>query len=204
MPPQENLPSDLQPLCRRQAIELSDVRWAYDVAQLIQILEEELSKRPNNKTGDSARWYIRWIQRKSVYWTLRYLVALFGSMSTALGIFGMMLLREDPLNWRYILTVSVFLGVGIPHLIPHRWTIKGPLFYIKSSWILSVTAALLIFIIFYGRLLFLTPSENPEKTKLLNSVVTFTIILLLQLTGLLTLAMKKRISAKQSPPRNNA
>lgn len=39
MPDSTDLPDDLAPLTRRQAIELTDVRWDYDVAQLIEALE---------------------------------------------------------------------------------------------------------------------------------------------------------------------
>jgi hypothetical protein len=46
MPSLQDLPGTLAPLARRQACELSDSRWKYDVGQLIQVLEESLKSRP--------------------------------------------------------------------------------------------------------------------------------------------------------------
>jgi hypothetical protein len=53
MPRAEDLPQDLQPLARHQAIELSDNRWDFDVAQLIDTLEKLLGQR---KPPGVARW----------------------------------------------------------------------------------------------------------------------------------------------------
>lgn len=39
MPKPNELPDELEPLTRRQAIELSDTRWSYDVSKLIRVLE---------------------------------------------------------------------------------------------------------------------------------------------------------------------
>ena len=45
MPKQQDLPEDLAKLTRRNAIELSDHRWANDVDQLIDVMEKVLAKR---------------------------------------------------------------------------------------------------------------------------------------------------------------
>jgi hypothetical protein len=42
MPRPDDLPDALAPLARRQALEISDLRWSYDVGQLINILDQEL------------------------------------------------------------------------------------------------------------------------------------------------------------------
>lgn len=42
MPRKELLPEPLQPLARRNALELSDVRWSYDVGRLLETLDEVL------------------------------------------------------------------------------------------------------------------------------------------------------------------
>ena len=49
MPKREDLPAPLQPLLRRQAIELSDTRWAYDVNRLVENLTNRL--RPARVDG---------------------------------------------------------------------------------------------------------------------------------------------------------
>lgn len=46
MPDTTQLPEDLQPLCRRNAIELSDKRWEYDVTQLRDTLKKALDIDP--------------------------------------------------------------------------------------------------------------------------------------------------------------
>jgi hypothetical protein len=46
MPEPADLPEDLQPLCRRNAIELTDKRWSYDVSQLIETLKKTLGVEP--------------------------------------------------------------------------------------------------------------------------------------------------------------
>ncbi len=46
VPDASDLPEDLQPLCRRNAIELTDKRWSYDVSQLIETLKKTLGVQP--------------------------------------------------------------------------------------------------------------------------------------------------------------
>ena len=45
MPRMEELPGDLQPIARHQAIELSDSRWDHDVSQLIQSLDRKIGRQ---------------------------------------------------------------------------------------------------------------------------------------------------------------
>jgi hypothetical protein len=46
MPDSADLPEDMQALCRRNAIELTDKRWSYDVSQLIETLKKTLGVEP--------------------------------------------------------------------------------------------------------------------------------------------------------------
>jgi hypothetical protein len=46
MPGGDELPDDLKPLSRRNAIELTDKRWEYDVSQLVETLNKALGVRP--------------------------------------------------------------------------------------------------------------------------------------------------------------
>ena len=50
MPAAEDLPEDLQPLCRRNAIELSEQHWDEGVQRLLQALETALKPQPRPKT----------------------------------------------------------------------------------------------------------------------------------------------------------
>jgi TIR domain len=56
MPAPEQLPAELRPLARRNAIELSDLRWRYDCQRLMTALDELLNEPPEPKpTGDGDR-----------------------------------------------------------------------------------------------------------------------------------------------------
>ena len=65
MPEPDDLPEDLQALCRRNAIELTDKRWNFDVSQLIDALRKVLplpppSPRPQPQPlPPPAAWYRR-------------------------------------------------------------------------------------------------------------------------------------------------
>ena len=47
MPEPDDLPEELQALCRRNAIELTDKRWNFDVSQLIDALRKALDIKPS-------------------------------------------------------------------------------------------------------------------------------------------------------------
>jgi hypothetical protein len=56
MPALEALPADLKPLARRNALELTDKRWDYDVSQLVATLRRSLGLVPGIFTPSSWRW----------------------------------------------------------------------------------------------------------------------------------------------------
>jgi hypothetical protein len=60
MPKPEQLPAELQTLARRQAYELSDRRWEFDVNQLVESLESIVGPRIK-KDLTSTPW---WKQKK--------------------------------------------------------------------------------------------------------------------------------------------
>jgi len=64
MPKAEQLPVELQSLARRQAYELSDRRWEFDVDQLVQSLESILGPRLK-KDSPATPW---WKNKKKVGW----------------------------------------------------------------------------------------------------------------------------------------
>jgi hypothetical protein len=49
MPSDSQVPADIQPLLRRQAIEITDTRWDYDVGRVIDHLEKVLEGSPRRK-----------------------------------------------------------------------------------------------------------------------------------------------------------
>jgi hypothetical protein len=57
MPAAEELPPDLAPLARRQAIEISDANFDHDIERLIRALESELSETEPRQTAAPARRY---------------------------------------------------------------------------------------------------------------------------------------------------
>ena len=44
MPDPDDLPPDIAPITRRNALELSDTRWRYDVGRLTRTLDERLAE----------------------------------------------------------------------------------------------------------------------------------------------------------------
>ena len=56
MPAPETLPEDLKPLARRNALELTDKRWDYDVSQLILTLRHALGLAPRTSAPRGWRW----------------------------------------------------------------------------------------------------------------------------------------------------
>lgn len=63
MPKAEELPADLQTLARRQAYELSDRRWEFDVDHLVESLEPIVG--PRKKDSEKVPW---WKQKKKIGW----------------------------------------------------------------------------------------------------------------------------------------
>ncbi len=67
MPDTQQLPEDLQSLCRRNAIEITDKRWEYDVTQLrdtlIKALSIEPPPRPNPPQPPPAPTEVAWYRR---------------------------------------------------------------------------------------------------------------------------------------------
>lgn len=55
MPTEEELPPELAPLARRQAQELSNTRWDYDVSRLIEALERWLAKAQQKTATDDVQ-----------------------------------------------------------------------------------------------------------------------------------------------------
>jgi hypothetical protein len=54
LPPADQLPPDLQPLLRRQAIEISNKRWRYDTDQLIKFLVQKAGIQPRKAAAQRA------------------------------------------------------------------------------------------------------------------------------------------------------
>lgn len=66
MPKQQDLPDILAKLSRRNAIELSDVRWHTDVAELIEVMERVLAKREEAaRLEEAARQAVAERQRQA-------------------------------------------------------------------------------------------------------------------------------------------
>jgi hypothetical protein len=61
MPPATDLPNELKPLVARQAVELSDQRWDYDVGRLVSVLERVLTDAA--EAGRSAGLADQWRRR---------------------------------------------------------------------------------------------------------------------------------------------
>lgn len=85
MPATEDLPDDLKALSRRNAIELTDKRWDYDVGKLVETLDKVLSQgnSPEPDPGPSIfQNATEWIKRKPV-------IAAAGVLGVALLAFAL-------------------------------------------------------------------------------------------------------------------
>jgi hypothetical protein len=108
MPPPEELPPDLQPLSRRNALELSDSRWKADVDRLIEILEKALGSEERDATPGTSPGRGRWLLSSR-----RLQVAAVGLiLAGALGL-GRLLVGSDPLP-----AVQPPTGAAIDRLAP--------------------------------------------------------------------------------------
>ena len=54
MPGEDVLPAPLAKLARRNAVEISDLRWDYDVGRLVEVIEETLESEPAKREEPSA------------------------------------------------------------------------------------------------------------------------------------------------------
>jgi len=59
MPLADRLPDDIKPLARRNALELSDARWRYDVERLIEVIERAPSGAGQSARGGAATQMLR-------------------------------------------------------------------------------------------------------------------------------------------------
>ena len=53
LPEPASLPEELRPLCRRNACELSDLRWAFDVGELVKDLKKVVRPPQRLKLPDA-------------------------------------------------------------------------------------------------------------------------------------------------------
>ena len=66
MPRPGDLPEDIAPFARKQAAEISDSRWDYDVAQIFKVLEQAVSPQPESDERPSpwagrVKRIVRWV-----------------------------------------------------------------------------------------------------------------------------------------------
>lgn len=68
MPREENLPDDLKPLARRQAIEINDTHWDSDLAELVETLERQLAGDAGRDTKgtDGRRPFTEWMKDRRI------------------------------------------------------------------------------------------------------------------------------------------
>lgn len=61
IPDPADLPEELRPLCRRNACELSDLRWSYDVGELVKDLEKAIGPPKRSESARPMGKGLRWI-----------------------------------------------------------------------------------------------------------------------------------------------
>jgi hypothetical protein len=76
LPDPASLPEELRPLCQRHACELSDLRWAFDVGELVRDLEKVV-RSPKRFPGVKDK-RLRWLAGSAIVVALFVGMALFG------------------------------------------------------------------------------------------------------------------------------
>jgi TIR domain len=112
-PPGDQLPGSLQPLVRRQAVELSDGRWDYDVGRLIAVLERVLGAGGGERQGlgtrvrGHARRLSARVRRaaRAHPWRVAYMLGLLSAAALALALLAVTGYFSGP-------TVTDFTYVG--------------------------------------------------------------------------------------------
>ena len=85
LPEAASLPEELRPLCQRNACELSNLRWLYDVEELVKDLEKVVAPRKRSKRLRIEGKRLRWMAGGVI------ILALLGMV-----IFGLTFFREVP------------------------------------------------------------------------------------------------------------
>jgi TIR domain len=156
------------------------------------IISAEIAERRNRRgAGWGFQGHLPWLQREIVYWPLRLFVAAYGLILIATCVAILIdSSRQYSLNWKTGGIILALAGQGISLLIPHRWTTRGRIFYIKIFWL---SVGVLFLIMNHIRVLLIL-REKPEGAGILSFLVPAVLFISLQLIGLLTLVLRKRIS----------
>ena len=82
-PDPATLPEELRPLCRRHACELSDLRWSFDVGELVKDLEKVVRSPKRFKVPYIKDRRLRWLAWSVIVLSLAIGMAFFGLRKTA-------------------------------------------------------------------------------------------------------------------------
>jgi hypothetical protein len=105
MPTTDDLPDGLDPLVRRQSVELSDQRWDYDVGRLVNVLERALHEgagaggRAKRITARLRRLAFRYRGRAGFMAGVLATLAVVGTALAATGYFESPLLRVSSFEY---------------------------------------------------------------------------------------------------------
>jgi len=83
IPEPATLPEELRALCRRHACELSDLRWAFDVGELVKDLEKVVRSTKRFKVPGVKDRRLRWLAGSVVVLSLSIGMVFFGFRKTA-------------------------------------------------------------------------------------------------------------------------
>src|SRR5271165_4322803 len=78
LPEPASLPEELRPLCRRNACELSDLRWVFDVGELVKDLKKVVRPPPRLKLLRGKDKMLRWFAGSAVALVLLLVMILIG------------------------------------------------------------------------------------------------------------------------------
>ena len=132
MPGERDLPDELKPLARRNALEVSDERWEYDVGRLLKVLEERVEKdsapKEDEDDGDGKLGLARLLRARPV--------RLFAALLVAAAVLAPQLLlafQPEPVR----LEETGRFAPAEARLGRERLTIEGPLIDSPEGLMLS-------------------------------------------------------------------
>lgn len=181
MPSEDDLPDDLKPLARRQALELNNKNYDYSIRDLVKALEKYLGKAQNSsdskKTEEDTSSTVPWYKHRSLVYLWLLIappVGLYGLwkssdmsnvLKVALGLTPIIIMVANLELW-----VGLAFMILVPAALIYLWVDKEinkktKILYTVFSSIGAITFAALLQNIFF-------PEQPPTDTTNSNNDVT--------------------------------
>ena len=185
MPSEADLPEDLKPLARRQALELNNKNYDYGIRDLVKALEKYLGKAKNTSNenssheeidGNNTNTVVPWYKRRSLLYLWLLIappVGIYGlwkssdmpnALKVALALIPIVIMASDLEIWMGL--VFIFL---VPAALIYLWMDKNIHKKTKILYTVFSTMGAIVFAALMQQLFF---PEDAKKTTETTSVTT--------------------------------